>query len=147
VDKAALHASDPLVEPASTNLSTFSLSGGKLIFFHGDSDPWFSPLDTLDYYKSLAATNSGPEKVSEWSRIFLVPGMATALGAPASIISICSAPSSTGSRKARRPIPLSLSARHSPAAAARSAHIQNTLNTPDRVTPRMPATSDANNTG
>ncbi|HET6170931.1 MAG TPA: tannase/feruloyl esterase family alpha/beta hydrolase, partial [Terracidiphilus sp.] len=44
VDKAALHASDPLVEPASTNLSTFSLSGGKLIFFHGDSDPWFSPL-------------------------------------------------------------------------------------------------------
>ncbi len=42
VDKAALGASDPLVEPASTNLSTFSLRGGKLIFFHGDSDPWFS---------------------------------------------------------------------------------------------------------
>lgn len=38
VDKEALHASDPLVEPASTNLSTFSQSGGKLIFFHGDSD-------------------------------------------------------------------------------------------------------------
>ena len=68
VDKAALHASDPLVEPASTNLSTFSLSGGKLIFFHGDSDPWFSPLDTLGYYQSLAATNGGAEKVSEWSR-------------------------------------------------------------------------------
>ncbi len=76
VDKAALHASDPLVEPASTNLSTFSLSGGKLIFFHGDSDPWFSPLDTLGYYQSLAATNGGTEKVAEWSRIFLVPGMA-----------------------------------------------------------------------
>src|SRR5580704_14539682 len=54
VDKATLHASDPLVEPASTNLSTFSGNGGKLIFFHGDSDPWFSPLDTLEYYKSLA---------------------------------------------------------------------------------------------
>jgi len=76
VDKAALHASDPLVEPASTNLSTFSLNGGKLIFFHGDSDPWFSPVDTLGYYKSLAATNGGAEKVAEWSRIFLVPGMA-----------------------------------------------------------------------
>ncbi len=49
VDKAALHASDPLVEPASTNLSTFSLNGGKLIFFHGVSDPWFSALDTLGY--------------------------------------------------------------------------------------------------
>lgn len=76
VDKAALHASDPLVESASTNLSTFSGDGGKLIFFHGDSDPWFSPLDTLGYYKSLATENGGAEKVAEWSRIFLVPGMA-----------------------------------------------------------------------
>jgi Tannase and feruloyl esterase len=83
VDKAALHASDPLVEPASTNLSTFSLSGGKLIFFHGDSDPWFSPLDTLGYYQSLASTNGGAEKVSEWSRMFLVPGMAHCGGGPA----------------------------------------------------------------
>jgi len=82
VDKAALRASDPLVEPASTNLTTFSLSGGKLIFFHGDSDPWFSALDTLGYYKSLAETNGGAEKVSEWSRIFLVPGMAHCGGGP-----------------------------------------------------------------
>lgn len=82
VDKAALHASDPLVEPASTNLSTFALKGGKLIFFHGDSDPWFSPLDTLGYYKSLAETNGGTAKVAEWSRIFLVPGMAHCGGGP-----------------------------------------------------------------
>ena len=82
VDKAALHASDPLVEPASTNLSTFSLNGGKLIFFHGDSDPWFSALDTLDYYKSLAATNGSAERVAQWSRIFLVPGMAHCGGGP-----------------------------------------------------------------
>ena len=82
VDKEALHASDPLVEPASTNLSTFSGNGGKLIFFHGDSDPWFSPLDTLEYYKSLAATNGGGEKVAEWSRMFLVPGMAHCGGGP-----------------------------------------------------------------
>ncbi len=76
VDRAALHASDPVVEPASTNLSTFSLDGGKLIFFHGDSDPWFSALDTLGYYKSLAAANGGEDKVEQWSRIFLIPGMA-----------------------------------------------------------------------
>jgi hypothetical protein len=82
VDKAALHASDPLVEPASTNLSTFSGNGGKLIFFHGDSDPWFSALDTLGYYKLLGVTNGGEEKVAEWSRIFLVPGMAHCGGGP-----------------------------------------------------------------
>ena len=82
VDAAALRASDPLVEPASTSLSTFLHDGGKLIFFHGDSDPWFSPLDTLGYYKSLAATNDGAEKVAEWSRMFLVPGMGHCGGGP-----------------------------------------------------------------
>lgn len=82
VDKAAMHASDPLVEPASANLSTFSGSGAKLIFFHGDSDPWFSALDTLSYYKGLADANGGAEKVAEWSRIFLVPGMAHCGGGP-----------------------------------------------------------------
>ncbi len=82
VDKAALHASDPLVESVSTNLSTFSLNRGKLIFFHGDSDPWFSVLDTLRYYNSLTAANGGADKASQWSRIFLVPGMAHCGGGP-----------------------------------------------------------------
>jgi len=82
VDQEALRASDPLVEPASTNLTTFSANGGKLIFFHGDSDPWFSPLDTLEYYQSLAATNGGAEKVATWSRMFLVPGMSHCGGGP-----------------------------------------------------------------
>ena len=82
VDKEALNASDPLVEPASTNLSTFSGNGGKLIFFHGDSDPWFSPLDTLRYYQSLAPSNGGADKVAQWSRIFLVPGMTHCAGGP-----------------------------------------------------------------
>lgn len=82
VDKEALQASDPLVEPASTRLSTFAEDGGKILFFHGDSDPWFSPLDTLDYYRSLEAANGGEDKVSQWSRLFLVPGMRHCAGGP-----------------------------------------------------------------
>jgi feruloyl esterase len=82
VDKEALQASDPLVEPGSTHLSTFAANGGKLLFFHGDSDPWFSPLDTLEYYKSLGAANGGAAKVSEWSEMFLVPGMQHCGGGP-----------------------------------------------------------------
>jgi hypothetical protein len=39
------------------------------------SDPWFSDLDTVDYYKRLIRDNGGAEKVSQWSRLFLVPGM------------------------------------------------------------------------
>lgn len=85
IDKVAYHANDPLVEPASTNLSTFSGNGGKLIFFHGTSDPWFSPLDTLEYYQSLAPANGGSDKVAQWSRIFMVPGMSHCGGGPATL--------------------------------------------------------------
>ena len=63
-----------------TNLSTFSGNGGKLLFYHGISDPWFSALDTIDYYNRLVRDNGGAEKVANWSRLFLVPGMAHCRG-------------------------------------------------------------------
>jgi hypothetical protein len=57
-----------------TNLSGFTGRGGKLIFFHGVSDPWFSALDTVQYYERLAPANA-PLATPDWSRLFLVPGM------------------------------------------------------------------------
>jgi feruloyl esterase len=58
-----------------TNLTTFSSAGGKLLFYHGVSDPWFSALDTVGYYERLGASNGGADAVLGWSRLFLVPGM------------------------------------------------------------------------
>ncbi len=58
-----------------TNLSTFSQNGGKLLFYHGVSDPWFSALDTIGYYEKLVDDNGGRDAVTAWSRLFLVPGM------------------------------------------------------------------------
>jgi len=58
-----------------TNLRTFRELGGKLLFFHGVSDPWFSALDTVQYYESLTAASGGPDATRDWSRLFLVPGM------------------------------------------------------------------------
>jgi feruloyl esterase len=75
VDKEALTAIQPLMDSMSTNLTTFSAHGGKLIFYHGDSDPWFSPLDTFGYYKDMAAANGGLDAVSNWSQFYFVPGM------------------------------------------------------------------------
>ena len=75
VDKEALAAIQPLVDSMSTNLTTFSVHGGKLIFYHGDSDPWFSPLDTFGYYKDMAAANGGLDAASKWSQFYFVPGM------------------------------------------------------------------------
>lgn len=78
--------SDP-AEPISTtarwtNLSTFSGHAGKLIFYHGDSDPWFSALDTVDYYERMTKANGGDDKVRAWSRLYLVPGMGHCAGGP-----------------------------------------------------------------
>lgn len=82
VEKDALADVQPLVDSMSTNLTTFSGHGGKLIFYHGDSDPWFSPLDTFDYYKEMAAANGGLEAASKWSQFYFVPGMAHCGGGP-----------------------------------------------------------------
>jgi feruloyl esterase len=62
------------------NLNSFSSHGGKLIFYHGVSDPWFSAKDTIDYYQRMTAANGGQSKVKDWSRLFLSPGMGHCAG-------------------------------------------------------------------
>jgi feruloyl esterase len=61
------------MEATSTNLDTFTAHNGKIIFYHGESDPVFSMYDTVDYYESLSGqygTTTGT-----FARLFLIPGM------------------------------------------------------------------------
>ena len=67
-----------------TNLSSFAGHGGKLMFYHGLSDPWFSPLETLRYYEKMAKDTSNGSAAS-WSRIYLVPGMGHCQGGSATL--------------------------------------------------------------
>jgi len=82
VEKEALTAAQPLTDSMSTNLTTFSAHRGKLIFYHGDSDPWFSPLDTFRYYQDMASANGGIDRVSRRSQFYFVPGMGHCGGGP-----------------------------------------------------------------
>ncbi|MEO7189713.1 MAG: tannase/feruloyl esterase family alpha/beta hydrolase [Vicinamibacterales bacterium] len=84
VERAQNDPGSPLSTSARwTNLNTFSGRGGKLLFWHGVSDPWFSALDTIDYYNRMTEANGGADKVREWSRLFLVPGAGHCGGGPA----------------------------------------------------------------
>lgn len=58
-----------------TNLTTFARHGGKIMFFHGVSDPWFSAKDTFQYFQAMQATSGGSVKASQWSQFYFVPGM------------------------------------------------------------------------
>jgi hypothetical protein len=87
--RAAAAAADPggmLSATAGwTMLNTFSNRGGKLLFFHGVSDPWFSALDTIDYYDRMGKANGGAGQVMNWSRLYLAPGMGHCAGGTAAL--------------------------------------------------------------
>ena len=70
----ALNATDP-------DLSRFAARGGKLILYHGWNDPAISPLNTIDYYRSVAKT-VGAEKATAFLRLYMIPGMQHCLGGP-----------------------------------------------------------------
>jgi feruloyl esterase len=87
-DEAAIHATatQQLIDTYNwTNLSSFVGRGGKQLFFHGVSDPWFSALDTVDYYERLGRDNGGAVKAEEFARLFLVPGMGHCGGGEATL--------------------------------------------------------------
>jgi Tannase and feruloyl esterase len=89
VDREAALAATPVAglgdSSAWTQLNSFSASGGKLIFYHGVSDPWFSAQDTVQYYDRMTADNGGRDAVMKWSRLFLVPGMSHCSGGDAAL--------------------------------------------------------------
>lgn len=56
-----------------TDLDTFLGRGGKALFFHGVSDPWFSAFDSWDWWQRAATTNGSG--FTEASRYYMIPGM------------------------------------------------------------------------
>lgn len=61
----------------STDLAPFRRHGGKILWYHGLSDPVI-PFDTsIDYYERVVRASGGDlAAVQEYMRLFLVPGMA-----------------------------------------------------------------------
>jgi feruloyl esterase len=58
----------------STDLSKFHEAGGKLLLYHGWSDPLIAPMRTIDYYEDVQR-RLGVKTTRQFVRLFLEPGM------------------------------------------------------------------------
>jgi hypothetical protein len=70
----ALNATDP-------DLHRFQGRGGKLILYHGWNDAAISPLNTINYYKSVAEA-MGAQNAESFVRLYMVSGMQHCGGGP-----------------------------------------------------------------
>ncbi len=69
------------------DLRAFQTNGGKLIQYHGWSDPDISPLNSINYYQSVVQLRDrnggrGLSETKNFYRLFLVPGMQHCNGGP-----------------------------------------------------------------
>ncbi len=85
VARVRANQGEVLTDTTWTNLSSFFGHGGKIVFYHGTSDPVFSPFDTLAYYENMAEANGGLDEVMNSSRFFFLPGMNHCAGGPAAL--------------------------------------------------------------
>ncbi|MEV6230969.1 DUF6351 family protein [Saccharopolyspora shandongensis] len=66
---------DEIIGTANPDLSDFRRSGGKLITFVGTDDQLIPPGGTLDYRDRVERRMGGAERVNDFYRLFLAPGV------------------------------------------------------------------------
>src|SRR5215831_14369547 len=77
-DKDVVRGDQPenlVMNATDSNMKTFFSHGGKLLLYHGWSDPQVPTLNTIKYYRSVVETMGGEAKASNNVRLFLEPGM------------------------------------------------------------------------
>ena len=63
-----------LYDATNPDLAAFFGRGGRLLLWHGWSDPHISPLNTIAYFNAVHAT-MGAETADKDLRLFLIPGL------------------------------------------------------------------------
>jgi feruloyl esterase len=75
-----------LFNAVNPDLSRFEGRGGKLIHYHGWSDPDITPLNSINYYESVVKAQGGDMHslagTQTFYRLFMVPGMWHCAGGP-----------------------------------------------------------------
>ncbi|MFD1744105.1 tannase/feruloyl esterase family alpha/beta hydrolase [Rhizobium helianthi] len=75
-------AAEFMIPPSSDNpkLEAFRDAGNKMIVFHGEADPVFSVVDTINWYRKLNVNNANT--ASDFVRLYRIPGMPHGAGGP-----------------------------------------------------------------
>lgn len=81
-DVAALNGFAALNDATDVNLAPFSSAGGKLILWHGGSDPAVSSKSTKEYYDGVIASAGGQVNADQFARFYIAPGVLHCAGGP-----------------------------------------------------------------
>lgn len=68
-------AADRAIDEFDPHLGAFAKRGGKLLIYHGWADQQVAPGSSIEFYNSVRAQSSNPERAANWVRLFMVPGM------------------------------------------------------------------------
>lgn len=69
-----LRARHPLFDATNPDLAPFAARGGKLIVWHGWSDPHISPLNAIAYHEAVQQ-QMGAAQAAGFERLYLLPGV------------------------------------------------------------------------
>ncbi len=75
--------SDLVTYSTSLDINKFTRRGGKIIWYHGLSDPGPPVLGTIRYYTEMAQQHGGLKGARNFSRLYLIPNMGHCSGGPA----------------------------------------------------------------
>jgi len=81
VDRALAADPDDAVGSSNPDLRAFFSRGGKLLLYHGWSDPQVTPYNTIHFFQKVVAANGGAG-VGTSVQLYMVPGMNHCGGGP-----------------------------------------------------------------
>ncbi len=74
-DLPRLKTMSEILSPLDPDLKPYKNRNGKLLIYHGASDPAISAYGAIDYYEKMTKAVGGQKEAEAFSRLYIVPGM------------------------------------------------------------------------